>query len=243
MAWSVARSRTPKVGLAVPSKDYCSQEWAMTLAQVTRAVGTAELMLFTNGHWELDYARNDLVEMSRAHGCTHTMFLDNDIFPTLWVPDEETPAAKRRMKLTPFPSVVDYFLQMEYPIVSCLYWGKRGHWVAGLRSGTDAFAVDFLRGKAEEYAGVHLYVDVVGMGAVLIDNRVFDRVPYPWFHYFRSRERGPDGKFREFSEDLFFGVRASEAGFPTMVVGEVLGVHKGDIYHTGNGDGTPLPPW
>jgi len=234
MAWSPAGSGRPRVAICIPTKDKVSIDWSFAFAHLVQSAGV-ELGLFHRGHFEIDYARNDLVDDSLRNKFTHTFFLDSDIYPYQWGFDKE-----QNTVTAPFHDVIPWLLQFEYPIVSGLYWTKPGRSnLAVLRD--DAFTLDNVIIDLKEAIGRWLYVDAVAIGFCLIDNRVFDKVPYPWFHYFRS-PRKPDGGFDELSEDYYFFRKATQAGFPVLALGQAIALHEGRVFHTWGGDARAALP-
>jgi len=224
MAWALPGKGAPKVAVAIPLKGTVSGEWATAFAQMIKAT-SVEMNIYLNGHFELDYARNDLVDMAKKDGCTHLFFLDGDVLPFMW----------NGKKLEPYPTVIEYMLYQEYPIVTGVYWTKRGYPNIGLMT-DNQFAPKMLTGKLEDIVGRHLYVDVFGTGCCLIDMRVFDKVAYPWFLYYRPNERNAEGAWDEVSEDFYFGYKAKRAGFLTLALGELMCKHEGRVFHTWSGD-------
>ena len=231
MAWSLPGRSAIKVGICIATKGSVSLEWAFAFGQVLTATGMP-IALYAEGHFEIDYARNDLVDMARKDGCSHVMFLDSDIFPYKWN-DKGEPS--------PFPDFIRFLLYQEYPIVSGLYWLKRGTSNLVVATG-DEYAPKVLTGEAKEFRNHTIFVDAVAIGCCLIDIRVFDKVPYPWFNYQRANKRAADGSWPEISEDYYFFYKARRAGFPVMVQGTLMCVHEGRVFHTWGGDaGMRLP--
>jgi len=237
MAWNATASRAPKVGICVPVKDKPAIEWSFQFSQMTAMAGV-ELALYSSKHYELDYARNDLVDQSIREGCTHTFFLDTDVVPWYWELAQTEPNGPVKLLHRPFPEVIRQFLAFEYPIVSGLYWVKRPPGGSNMALVVDAedFRVQPVEAPLVNLVGRCILVDMVGMGCCLIDNRVFDKIPYPWFSYYRSKERGPDGRFPELSEDFYFGRKARAAGFPIVAAGNVICKHGGEVWFNWGGD-------
>ncbi len=239
MAWSQNAARPPKVGICVPVKDRPAIQWTFQFAQMTQLAG-AELALYQSPHYELDFARNDLVDMALKDHCTHVFFLDTDVLPWYWervqsVKPNEAPKLGHR----PFPEVIQQFLAFEYPIVSGLYWVKRppgGSNLALLGPEGQPFKAVPVEAELNQLPGARVFVDMVGMGCCLIDARVFAKVPYPWFQYYRGKDRGPDGRFPEISEDFYFGRKATAAGFSTMAIGSVVCKHGGEVWFSWGGE-------
>ncbi len=238
MAWAGTASRAPKVGVCVPIKTHSSIEWAFQFAQMCQVAGAgAELALYESKHYELDYARNDLVDKALADKCTHVFFLDSDVIPW-WYEAVQRPDGTIGVGSRPFPEVIPQFLSLEYPIVSGLYWVKRPPGGSNLAEIVDneLFIARELKWDFPNMLGHRILVDLVAMGCVLIDTRVFERIPYPWFSYYRTKERGPDGHFRELSEDFYFGRKATAAGFRTMALGNVICKHEGRVFISWGGE-------
>jgi hypothetical protein len=233
MAWNATASRAPKVGVCVPIKGQVSIEWAFSFAQMLMASGGVEVGLYSNGHYEIDYARNDLVDQARRDGCTHVFFLDADIIPW-WFTHKDVESVVGR----PFPEILRYMLEVGYPIVSGLYWLKRppgGANLALIRN-EDAFTIEEIKMSMGDAVDYTIYVDAVGLGACLIDIRVFDHIPYPWFVYHRDPKRQENGTFKELSEDFYFGRKASLSGFSVLCLGSVLCKHEGRVFFTWDGN-------
>ena len=229
MAWSPATSTIPKVGVCVPLKGGVSGEWAFAFAEMVKTT-TVPMALYANGHFEIDYARNDLVDQARKDGCTHVFFLDGDILPFIYEVGKQANHHK-------FPEIIEFFLSIEYPIVSGVYWCKPGRSNLAAMSTDTEFAIQAMTGPLKDFVGREIYVDAVAIGCCLIDIRVFDHVPYPWFLYYRGKERREDGTWPELSEDFYFGRKAKLAGFLTLAMGSVVCGHEGKFVHTWGGDG------
>ena len=143
--------------------------------------------------------RNMIVRDALQLGASYLMFLDTDVFP---------PAHA-------FPQL--YYWRL--PIVSGLYWSKRGYpamWraVPGSKE---------VRPITEYSHNVLVQADYVGMGVCLIDMRVFQFIPEPWFDWTLDR---PDIPLSGFSEDFFFCDNARRAGFPVYVDVNVQCLHE-----------------
>jgi hypothetical protein len=231
MAWALPGKSGTKVGVCIPMIGDVRPEWAFAFAQAIRA-NTVELSLYMNKQFAIDYARNDLVEMAIRDGCTHVLFWDSDIYPYRAVgkpPDFKT------VELIPYPNFIDYMLYQEYPIVSGMYWTKRGFPNIARRTDDD-FAPSFLTGPLEAFAGRHIYVHAVGSGCLLIDARVFQKVPYPWFHFVRSKEKDAEGNWRQISEDIYFGWKSTGYGFQHLVLGDLVCKHGHHVFDVWNNE-------
>ncbi|HTT14977.1 MAG TPA: hypothetical protein VMG81_04265 [Thermoplasmata archaeon] len=230
MAWSPAAGGVPKVGVCIPVRDKVSIEWACSFADTLHNAGV-QVALFHLGHYEIDYARNDLVDLSLGQHCTHTFFLDSDLLPYEWRIVNGKVAGRA------FAGTIPYFLTLEYPIVTGLYWMKsHGRSNLGVFNDDELYRMRGLTFKLEDMVGRRIYVDAAAIGCCLIDNRVFEHIPYPWFHYYRSKERNAEGKWDELSEDFYFCRKARAAGYPILAVGDLVAKHEGRVFHVWGGD-------
>lgn len=219
MAWA-SKLRQEKVALLYPLRESASGPWSIALALVTQHTPVATGLLF-DSHYELDYARNDLVEKALEKGCTKVLFLDVGNIPKLYREVDGKPT------LTFFPELVGALLSHDYPIVSGLYCRKLGGWNAYMLD-SEGTKLETLKGPLEQVAGKHLYVDAVGMGCCMVDARVFDRVEYPWFSFRRKGGRGEVKQ--EMSEDIWFCRRANQAGFRVLVDSNIVCTHEMTAY-------------
>ncbi len=222
MAWGIPVENAPKIGILIPIMGPVSLEWSVAFAQLlANTPGPVEV--FTDKHFCIDYSRNDLVEMALAAKCTKLMFLDSDLLPYFY--DLEL------KRLRPLPQAIHYLASRDYPIVSGLYWTKKGHANVFIRDPKNIWASSTLKGTLADLADCMMYVDAVGIGFCLVDARVFERVPYPWFHYVRGKEK-VEGRFPEISEDLYFCYKAGDHGYKVMVSGAVICKHEGRVFTT-----------
>jgi len=97
-------------------------------------------------------------------------------------------------------------------VVSALYPGKQGVWCCYNRDGNENhIPVQQAKGKVKA-------VDSVGLGACLIDMRVFDKIDPPYFNWTLASEGGK-------SEDILFCEKLQENGFGILVDGRVIAKH------------------
>ncbi len=133
------------------------------------------------------YSRNLAVERARALGVTHLMFLDADqTFPrdaiqTLFNHEKDIVAGNYNQRGIPLVSVTK---QM----------GENGELLDNSPVPKELF-------KAFS----------IGTGFCLIDMKVFDTVPFPWFNTQVTIDK--NGKTEFMSEDVYFCINARAAGF------------------------------
>jgi hypothetical protein len=171
---------------------------------MTWAITFKELIIpgsYTVGSWlglPVDAARDRLVKDAQEAGARYLFFLDDDVMP---------------------PADTLAVLQgNELPIVSGLYWAKRG------------MPAIWRWNKADkDYQPIRqwpqnalLPIDAAGAGCLLIDMRVFDRIPEPWFLWEVRDPRKPKGR----SEDFYFFKKAQEHGFACYCDTRVRCIHQ-----------------
>ncbi len=148
-----------------------------------------------------DFARNKLVKLAMDNKSDYIFFLDSDVV---------CPA-----------DAIYKLLSDNLPIVSGIYRNKTDGLPAAWRlipnpTPTGKYAP--LNGFGGD--GALEKVDVVGMGACLINMEVFKRVKYPWFKW------GIDIYSSGVSEDFAFCEKAKEAGLPTYIDCRVICEHE-----------------
>ena len=108
------------------------------------------------------------------------------------------------------PTAIQELLSLELPIVSGLYWSKKGvpaMWMPTENELTFQAVSQFPESSLIE-------VGVLGAGCLLIDMRVFDKIPPPWFKWEIDDPALQEGKF---SEDFNWCIKARAAGFKIHV--------------------------
>jgi hypothetical protein len=129
--------------------------------------------------------RHNLVREAQKMGVSHILFLDDDMtFP---------PDTLERMLRAGKPIVAANCTTRALPIVTTAIKNEKRITSLG-KTGLE-------------------YVDQVGMAVMLIDMKVFDRVPLPWFSFAWDAEY-PDTYC---SEDMFFCKKARAEGIPIVV--------------------------
>ncbi|MBI2982279.1 MAG: hypothetical protein HYY44_08345 [Deltaproteobacteria bacterium] len=153
----------------------------------------SELMVFQGAL--VDRARNYLVEQMLSHPmkATHLFFVDADIL----LPSDAL------MRL----------LEANAPIVSGLYHKRiPPHEPMAFTQGKKGIEPIGLKGP-------HLReVEMVGAGCLLIQRKVFEKIPFPWFESRWS-------KTGHLSEDFHFCRKARKAGFEILVDRKVRPLH------------------
>ena len=127
--------------------------------------------------------RNLIVTMARKHGCSHILFLDDDMVPR--------------------PEVINQLAEHDVDIVSGLYLGRNSPHIPFVFS---HFVPEgaVARGLNRDDPRL-LPIAAAGMGCCLVRMTVFDRLAPP---YFRLGELNPE----EWSDDLGFFKRVQMAG-------------------------------
>jgi len=147
------------------------------------------------------YSRNLAVERARQLGVTHLFFLDAD-------QTFEKDALQRLIEHKKDIIAANYNQRQSDPIVSVTkQMGDNGELL-------DNFPVPKELFKAFS----------VGTGFCLIDMKVFDKTPFPWFNTQVTLDK--NGKAEIMSEDVYFCINARKAGFdiwcdPTIDIGHL----------------------
>jgi len=181
--------------IAIPSLGEVSITWSITFKELI-IPGT-----YSIGCWiglPVDVVRNRLVKDAQDAKAKFIFFLDSDVLP---------PADSLAM-----------MRQFHHPIVTGIYWAKPGY-PAVWRYKRGKYLPITNWGNAGSFN-----VDAAGAGCLLIDMRVFDVVPYPWFKW---GVRDPRSKRKGLGEDFYFFRKAAKHGFPAICVPAVQCKHQG----------------
>ena len=196
-AWEGIR---PVMMIGIPNTNLVTVNWALEL----RAMWFPPNIIFRG--WSglpIDVARNACVHDARQAGVKYLLFLDSDVVPSR-------------------PDWVKLLLEAQQPIISGLYWSKKGEpgmWLKG-EDGKLASVKKWAAGNVFE-------VDAVGSGAMLIDMRVFDEIDKVCGKqkYYDWEIQDPANVGENKSEDFHFCLLAQKAGFAILV-------HTGvEMYH------------
>jgi len=151
--------------------------------------------IITSRGLPLDCTRNQLVQtMLNDKNATHIFFIDTDVVP-------------EGMGIN---QLIETLLACDYPIASGLYRAhqKQGfNFAMWLRDNT-APTLQFI--PVQQWTGNWIEVDTIGCGCVLIQRRVFEEMPPPWFVW--------DDMKSIPSEDFAFCLKAAQFGFKPRVL-------------------------
>jgi len=181
-----------KLAIGVPlSWTHAPADFTFSLQMLKKPPGT-EIVRASSG--PIDEMRNLIVLRALEMDCTHVLFLDADMtFP------EDT---------------IFRLLSHGLPIVGGLMFKRR-----------PPFDPLVMVGERHRLQVLYDYkpglnrVTATGTGCLLIDSRVFDDVPYPWFRFGTTDDGAPIG------EDVGFCYAAQDAGYPIYVDADVKTEH------------------
>lgn len=143
---------------------------------------------YTHGY-PTDKMRNAVVREARSHGHDFVLMLDDD-----QVPDYGLASMAERTDMVPFlPSAIDFALAHDGPcLVGAPYCGapplqqvmvmKNREYVPGLLDGMGLKIDKYTRDEAARERGIKP-VSGLPTGCLLVDLRVLDVLPPPWFSY------------------------------------------------------------
>ena len=148
-----------KLFIGIPHQEVTTIEWAVALRLMEMP---CPYLINTVKGFPIHVAREEMVKDAREAGASHLFFLDSDII----LPR----------------NALEILASHEYPVVSALYPGKQGVWCCYNRDGNENhIPVQQAKGKIKA-------VDSVGLGACLIDMRVFDKIDPPYFDWTLASE-------------------------------------------------------
>ena len=200
MAWECLKATKPKIFVAIPHTGTWSAEFTEFTYGRLRfiPVNFADKITTPSRAGSLTVARNMLAKaFLEDKDATHIFWLDSDIVIT------KPPDPNEALRL---------LLSCNAPIVSGLYLARQ---TTGFRPSMwvkvqGGYSNDF------KYTGNWFSVDAIGLGCCLVQRQVFEKIPYPYFHW-----------DDEPSEDFYFCEQCKKAGFDIKVFTEVQASHIG----------------
>jgi len=214
--------------IATPNTDIVTMDWAVKFAGMWKPQGT-----FIQG-WSgmpIDVARNVFVKNARQLRAKYILYLDSDV-----IPERE--------------DWIKQLMDAQEPIISGLYWSKKGHPGIWLKNKEDPPDKQTYSPVTSGFRGGSIIeVDVLGAGALLIDMRVFDVIDkvlgplndpqHPKLSkYFSWRWPDPEEVLPgEKSEDFYFCDLAQRAGFSILCHTGIEMLHEQTV--TWDNRGTP----
>lgn len=151
----------PRIALAIPTRDLCAAPFTKCVADMvgrfcTLYVGTgqAELTTIIDLGTLLSDMRIQIAKEAMNQGCTHILWLDNDMV---------------------FPSdMLERLIQHDKPIVAASYAQRKSpSKPVAARGGVWVYTEDTSTGLEE--------VDYVGSGCMLVQTDVYKHLPMPWY--------------------------------------------------------------
>lgn len=195
-AWETGSN--PSLLIATPNTDIVTTQWALEYAAMWKPQG---VVLQGWSGMPIDVARNVFVKNARQLKAKYLLYMDSDVLPVRndWI------------KL---------LMDAQEPIISGLYYSKKGHPGIWLKNHADPPDKQTYSPVTAGYShGSIIEVDAVGAGALLIDMRVFDVIdkvlgPQPYFLWqWPDPENVQPGQK---SEDFYFCDLAQRAGFSIL---------------------------
>ncbi len=163
---------------------------ALTVLSLIDLLGSDTALSVQIGGYK-PHGMNQLVKDARQINATHLLNIDSDmIFP---------------------PDALKRLLAHDKDIVGVNYRQRGNHMDQGHPASTVKFpgeGKELYREVLEQDFPKELFeCAAVGLGLALIDMKVFDKLPFPWFHTTEAEDNGHS------TEDIVFCREAREAGF------------------------------
>lgn len=163
-----------------------------------------QFLYFRESNGPIEKLRNNLVRNAKHNNCTHIIMMDVDqLYHPLTIP----------RLLSHKQPVVGALVHRRYPPFDPL----------------------MLKGRVNEYETIDKFndgdlveVDATGTGCLLIDLRVFDAIPEPWFEFVDN----PSG-IGIVGEDIWFCTKLKQAGYKIFVDTSVPAGHLSTLSVTG----------
>jgi len=203
-AWEVSN---PLLMIATPNTDIVTVNWSMAYAAMWKP---QNVLLQGWSGMPIDVARNVFVKNAREKKVKYLLYLDSDVLPVN-------------------QNWIKMLLDVQQPIISGLYYSKKGHPGMWVKTPGDPPERQTYTAITEYPTNSMVTVDAIGAGALLVDMRVFDVIDkvigrqndpaHPDLgQYFKWDWPDPENVLPgEKSEDFYFCHLAQRAGFSILV--------------------------
>jgi len=187
-----------RIFIAIPSTDMVHADFAMALAALANHSTAVNLPIAINNTKGADIARtrNAQVYQAQKMKATHILFIDSDMV--------FKPFAAQRL--------LDQMMNLEESIIGTTVPKRIFPY---LQVNKDLEGNRLKINPNDERNLVEC--KELGTGMVMIDMKIFDEIPFPWFDaYYRKDEKGNPDIEQAVSEDLSFFFKAKELGYTPM---------------------------
>jgi len=184
--------------VGIPTRGLVPMQWALALRALK--LPPRSLVLPVAG-LPIDHARNYLVQKMLDLKFDTLFFLDDDVLPP-------SDAAEK-------------LFSHNQPVVSGLYYRRAEPFNPVALYDTKPYPSPL--GNYEP--GALIEIDLVGAGCLLIQRKIFEFVPKPWFEWRRDREDLPENE--RVSEDFAFCRKLRTSGIKTILDTSVQCAHLG----------------
>jgi hypothetical protein len=188
----------PDTLVVILTREMVTMKWASSL----RAINLPPQSDFrTLAGMPYDHARNTGCEEMLARGFQRILFLDDDVIMP--------PDGIHILKASNFPIVSGLYYRRHEPVtpVAMTVTPEGSKWITGYEKGT-LFPADY-----------------VGAGCLLIQRKVLETMPAPWFEWWSDQKDRPPKE--RLSEDFAFCYKAKKLGFQPYVDTRVDCIHAG----------------
>lgn len=189
---------TPDTLVVILTREMVTMRWAASLRTINLPPNSN---IRTLAGMPYDHARNVGCEEALAKGFQWLFFLDDDVVMP--------PDGIHILKASNLPLVSGLYYRRHDPItpVAIAVTPQGSQWITG-----------YERGKL-------FPADYVGAGCLLIHRSVLERMPSPWFEWWRDHKDRPENE--QLSEDFAFCYKAKKLGFQAYVDTRVECLHAG----------------
>ena len=201
----------PPLSVGVLTRGVVSSEWAFGFRALELPPGTE---VIPKSGKPFDDMRNEVVVEALRNGSEHLLFLDDDVIPP--------PSGVKRLLEHGLPAVSGLYYRRKNPILPVAYYDTKPK-----PSFIGSFQPNAL-----------ITVDLVGAGCLLLQRRIFEIIPKPWFEWTASRENLPEEE--RTSEDINFGRKLRKFGIGVKLDTSVRCRHVGLGSSDGEGHFSPV---
>ncbi len=202
-----------RVGIGIPSLTGVDLDVFISLLNnIVNLSSKHEVVVITDKNIPLDYSRTLIVNKALENNVDVLVFIDSDII----LCDKDFNKINNALSML----VEDV---KEHPVVTGLYWLKRG-----VLNIYDVQIIDNFPVLSFYTDRIPDFTDGAGLGIIAIDAKLFKEIGKPWFRFVL------DDKDRIIGEDVYFFTKLKEKGIRVKVEKNVWGLHRAGGWFTKN---------
>ncbi len=200
----------PKIGIGLSVRGCVSIDFFnMLLTRFAEWSRKYSVSMLVDQMIPLDLSRNNIVNLAKKENCDYIFFLDSDVLI-----DENQ---------------LDKLLYHSKDVISGVYYKRTPFYEPLPRRRVAENLYISIEPEGENI----IEVDGTGLGCLLVNMDIFDKIPYPWFEF---KYVNRNGEWSQLSEDLYFCQKVQNIGEkiycdPTVKCGHIGAIVDYNLSH------------